>query len=177
MRPQPVQDRQSKRGGLACARLRRADQITTGQNQRNGARLNGSRFTVSFGHDGGFFRLDGFAAGFGKTLLEAFDATRRIDKLLRARKERMALRADADAHVLLRIHRFARLGVLVALAVAVGVEHQRGPARSHVDDDAAQWLAIGALELRVIRLDARVIHRERTAFLGQFGQHLLGGGN
>src|SRR5207237_1940188 len=38
----------------------------------------------------------------GVPLLEPLHATRRIDKLLRARKERMALRADADTHVFVR---------------------------------------------------------------------------
>ncbi len=33
-----------------------------------------------------------------------------------------------NAHVLVRIHRLARLGVVVELAVAVGVEHERRPA-------------------------------------------------
>ena len=39
----------------------------------------------------------------------------------------------ADAHVLARLLRLAGLGVLVALAVAVGVEHQRGPALRLLD--------------------------------------------
>jgi hypothetical protein len=42
----------------------------------------------------------------GVPLLEALDTARRIDKLLRARKERMALRADADTHVFSRGTRF-----------------------------------------------------------------------
>jgi len=37
---------------------------------------------------------------FGVTLLEALDPAGRIDKLLRAGEERMAFRANADAHVL-----------------------------------------------------------------------------
>ena len=38
----------------------------------------------------------------GVPLLEALNTARGIDELLRARKERMALRADADTHVLPR---------------------------------------------------------------------------
>src|SRR6267142_1750368 len=49
----------------------------------------------------------------------------------RARHYRVEGRTDA--HVLGRIHRLARLGVLVAHAVAVGVEHQRGPALRLLD--------------------------------------------
>ena len=49
----------------------------------------------------------------------------------RARHHRVEGRADA--HVLGRLVRLAGLGVLVALAVAVGVEHQRGPALRLLD--------------------------------------------
>jgi hypothetical protein len=38
----------------------------------------------------------------GVPLLEAFNAARRVDVLLRAREERMTLRADADTHVFVR---------------------------------------------------------------------------
>ena len=49
----------------------------------------------------------------------------------RARHHRIEGRADA--HVLARLLRLAGLGVLVTLAVAVGVEHQRGPALRLLD--------------------------------------------
>jgi len=40
------------------------------------------------------FALDGFAARLGKTPAEPLDAARRIDQLLRAREEGMAIRTD-----------------------------------------------------------------------------------
>ena len=49
----------------------------------------------------------------------------------RARHHRIEGRPEA--HVLVRLLRLAGLGVLVALAVAVGVEHQRGPALRLLD--------------------------------------------
>ena len=106
----------------------------------------------------------------------------------RARHHRIERRAEA--HVLVRILRLARLGVFVALAVAVGVDHQGGPALRLLDvaglveqlgvdpaDVAAaaagrhpQRLVLIVAELQVMRAEAglvggvlaglRVVHRD-----------------
>src|SRR5438093_13285111 len=57
---------------------------------------------LAFGENELLFRFDGFAAGFGKALLESFDATRRVDELLPARKEGMAIRTNLKANARLR---------------------------------------------------------------------------
>ena len=53
------EDRQRKGGGLAGARLRAADDVLPGENQRNGAKLDGGGLDVTH-------RLDAFEHGVGK---------------------------------------------------------------------------------------------------------------
>ena len=61
--------------------------------------------------------------------MAAEDADRVPDRaVVRIRHHGIGAGSARDAHVLGGVGRLARLGIVVALAVAVGVEHERRPA-------------------------------------------------
>ncbi len=128
-RLRPVQRR------LALAPVEAAD-VAAGQRDPHhalavdvaAARSEAGRWDVVDLRERGFRRVRaGRNPDHGPTACEHADGEpdRSVD---RARRHCIGARSTGDAHVLVGIHRLARLGRLVALAVAVGVEHERGPA-------------------------------------------------